>query len=236
MSDAERVRLGVILSAGGSAFAAAATIAAPFPLAFCVVTDRNCGAEARCQTLGIPVRRIIEPDRDKFSRAARSHFEQSGAAAVLLHFSRLVGADLFAGIPCYNVHPALLPAFPGMGAVKRAWSSGARFLGATLHVVDETVDMGPIIAQIVDPIPPGADLAWCQRLSFVQKTFLTLVFFELMVDERLRLTCGGPASSPRHLSGTKQADPVLTNEILVSGFQAFKINVEHEMVCPALPL
>jgi phosphoribosylglycinamide formyltransferase-1 len=228
MANGKRTRVGVILSAGGSAFAEAARIASSLRLDFCAVTDRECGAEARCRELAIPVTRIVEPDRNRFSRAANDHFAQFGAQAVLLHFSRLIGPELFRSIPCCNVHPSLLPAFPGMGSVKQAWASGARILGATLHVVDETVDGGRIIAQTADPIPTNADLAWCERLSFVQKTYLTLVLFELLSGERLRASAGGHSSA---LSGSRNAaspNPTLTSDVLIKGFESLRLNTVNQ--------
>jgi len=223
MANGKRTRLGVILSAGGSAFAEAAKIASTLRLDFCVVTDRECGAEARCGELAIPVTRIVEPDRNRFSRAANDHFAQFGAQAVLLHFSRLIGAELFRSIPCCNVHPSLLPAFPGMGSVKQAWSSGARILGATLHVVDETVDGGQIIAQTADPIPANADLAWCERLSFVQKTYLTLVLFEL-------LSATGHSSALPDSRNAAGANPTLTSDVLVKGFESLRLSTVNQEV------
>jgi phosphoribosylglycinamide formyltransferase-1 len=220
--------LGVILSAGGSAFAEAARIAAPLSLDFCVVTDRECGAEVRCRDLAIPVTRIVEPDKTRFSRAAYDHFSQFGAQAVLLHFSRLIGPELFARIPCCNVHPALLPAFPGLGSVKQAWSSGARFLGATLHFVDQTVDGGQIIAQAVDPLPPGSELAWCERLSFVQKTLMTLVMFELMIVDGLQTTPIGYSFPLRDDPHAACANPTLTNPALIEQFAALKTSLESD--------
>ena len=235
MSNGKKTRLGVILSAGGSAFAEAARIAAALELDFRVVTDRECGAEARCRELGIPVTRIVEPDRTRFSRSASDHFAQFGAEAVLLHFSRLIGPELFRRIPCCNVHPGLLPAFPGIGSVKQAWSSGARVLGATLHFVDETVDGGRIIAQTADPIPTNADLAWCERLSFVQKTYLTLVLFELLAGHRLRASATGHSFA---LDGSPNAAGVnlpLTSDVLVKGFESLKLSRVDHQATPVRP-
>jgi len=228
VSNGKKTRLGVILSAGGSAFAEAARIASTLRLDLCVVTDRECGAEARCRELAIPVTRIGEPDRARFSCAASGHFAQFGAEAVLLHFSRLIGPELFRSIPCCNVHPALLPAFPGMGAVKRAWSSGAGVLGATLHFVDETVDGGPIIAQTADPIPAGADLAWCERLSFVQKTYLTLVLFELLSGGGLCASATGHSSALAGFPNAACANPTLTSDVLVKGFESLRLSTVND--------
>ncbi len=222
MIAGKRARIGVILSAGGSAFAEAATIARALPIEFSVVTDRVCGAEARCRDLSIPVTRIVDADRTRFSVAARDHFRRAGTEVVLLHFSRLVGPELFRSMPSCNIHPALLPAFPGLGAVKQAWIAGARFLGATLHFVDETMDGGQIIAQKVDPIPIGADLAWCEHLSFVQKTYLTLLLFELMIQDRLRAENGSISFALRDCPSGIHANPALTDETLINGFEALR--------------
>jgi len=218
----KRNRLGVILSAGGSAFTEAAKIGASLPLDFCVVTDRECGAEERCRQLAIPVTRIAETDRRRFSCAAKEHFSRFGAELVLLHFSRLVCSELFLSLPCCNVHPSFLPAFPGFGAVKRAWSSGSRFLGATLHFVDDTVDMGPIVAQTIVPIPFNAELAWCERASFLQKIFLTLVLFELMISNRLRGVDQSYSFVLGDLPIEPYASPALTMAPMLEGFRAFQ--------------
>jgi phosphoribosylglycinamide formyltransferase 1 len=51
------------------------------------------------------------------------------------------------GGPILNVHPSLLPAFPGLGAQRQAWEHGVKVAGATVHLVDEALDSGPIVAQ-----------------------------------------------------------------------------------------
>ncbi|MEW5763374.1 MAG: phosphoribosylglycinamide formyltransferase [Acidobacteriota bacterium] len=58
-----------------------------------------------------------------------------------------------------NIHPALLPAFPGLHVQKAALDHGVRFSGCTVHLVDEKVDHGPILLQAVVPILPGDDEA-----------------------------------------------------------------------------
>ena len=58
-----------------------------------------------------------------------------------------------------NVHPALLPAFPGIGAVEQALAYGVKVFGVTVHFVDEGVDTGPIIAQRALELPDATDAA-----------------------------------------------------------------------------
>jgi folate-dependent phosphoribosylglycinamide formyltransferase PurN len=54
-----------------------------------------------------------------------------------------------------NIHPSILPSFPGAHAIKDAFEAGAELTGVTIHIVDELVDHGPIIAQEEVPILPG---------------------------------------------------------------------------------
>lgn len=61
-----------------------------------------------------------------------------------------------------NIHPALLPAFPGVHAQKQAFDYGVRWTGATVHFVDDGTDTGPIVLQAVVPVLPDDDL---ERLS-----------------------------------------------------------------------
>jgi phosphoribosylglycinamide formyltransferase-1 len=64
-----------------------------------------------------------------------------------------------------NIHPALLPAFPGLHVQRKALDHGARFSGCTVHIVDEEVDHGPILLQAVVPILPGdSEESLCARI------------------------------------------------------------------------
>ena len=85
-----------------------------------------------------------------------------------------------------NVHPSLLPAFPGTSAVADALAAGARETGVTVHEVDEGIDTGPILAQEPVAILPGdtADVL-LERLHAVEHRLLPRVARQL-VDERLR--------------------------------------------------
>lgn len=77
---------------------------------------------------------------------------------VLAGFMRILPASVVRALPgkIINIHPSLLPAFPGAHAVRDALAAGATVTGATIHVVDEGVDTGPIIRQTEVAIPAGA--------------------------------------------------------------------------------
>jgi phosphoribosylglycinamide formyltransferase-1 len=75
----------------------------------------------------------------------------------LAGFMRLLSPVLVRAFPgrIVNVHPALLPAFPGLDAQRQAWEHGAKVSGATIHLVDEGLDSGPIVAQEAVPVLSG---------------------------------------------------------------------------------
>jgi phosphoribosylglycinamide formyltransferase-1 len=90
------------------------------------------------------------PDRDERDRALADWIEGRGARLVVLAgFMELLGADFIGRFrnAIVNVHPALLPAFPGVRAIEQALEYGVKVAGVTVHFVDEGVDSGPIILQ-----------------------------------------------------------------------------------------
>jgi phosphoribosylglycinamide formyltransferase-1 len=72
----------------------------------------------------------------------------------LAGFMRLLSPVFVRAFPgrVVNIHPALLPAFPGLDAQRQAWEHGAKVSGATVHIVDEGLDSGPIVAQEAVPV------------------------------------------------------------------------------------
>ncbi|MFO6463582.1 phosphoribosylglycinamide formyltransferase [Jannaschia sp. KMU-145] len=172
------MKVGFLLSAGGAAFARAAELSGwPAPRFF-VLTDRACGAEDKADALGIGRARIDGASRAALSEAAAERFRDEGCDVVVLHYARLVGPELFDRMPVVNVHPALLPAFPGLDGVGDAARAGTRIQGATLHVVDAGMDTGPILAQTAAAVPRRADAAWREALAYRQKVVVTLALLD----------------------------------------------------------
>lgn len=84
--------------------------------------------------------------------------ESSGAKGVVLAgFMRILAPSFVERFPnrILNIHPSLLPAFPGAHAVEHALEHGVKVTGVTVHLVDEGVDSGPIVAQAPVPVNPG---------------------------------------------------------------------------------
>ena len=119
-----------------------------------VASDRSdARALERARSAGIPTRAF--PEREATGRQARdaamaAWLGESGVELVVLAgYMRLLSAEFLGVFPerVINVHPALLPAFPGVRAIEQALDYGVKVFGVTVHYVDEGVDSGPIIAQ-----------------------------------------------------------------------------------------
>lgn len=175
------LRLGVLASGGGTNLQAIldATGAAGrprgFPAEVAVVISNvpGAGALARAEAAGVPAELLPSkgaPDRDTYDRALVARLRAHGVELVCLAgYMRLVRPaflSAFAASPetrgcprVVNVHPGLLPSFPGLQAHRQCLAYGARFAGCTVHFVDEGTDTGPVIAQAVVPVLPEDDEA-----------------------------------------------------------------------------
>ena len=126
-----------------------------------VIADVDCAALGMAQAAGISTQ-VIHHNGDR-SRFTSEVLQAAGAAQalVLAGFMRILGPEAVARFPnrIVNIHPSLLPAFPGLDAVSQALAAGVKVTGVTVHFVDEQVDHGPIIAQRAVPVLPGDDEA-----------------------------------------------------------------------------
>ncbi|HEY7585870.1 MAG TPA: phosphoribosylglycinamide formyltransferase [Candidatus Deferrimicrobiaceae bacterium] len=115
----------------------------------------------RARNHGIPTEVVSHRDfsgREEFDRRLVEIIRQSGAEAVCLAgFMRVLTPVFVRAFPnrILNIHPALLPSFPGTHGPKQALDYGVRFSGCTVHFLDEGVDTGPIIVQAVVPVYDG---------------------------------------------------------------------------------
>jgi phosphoribosylglycinamide formyltransferase-1 len=158
------VRVGVLASGRGSNFAALAAASAAGTLGadiVCLVTDNpSAAAIATAVTHGIPVV-VIEPGarRARLSPDAEAHIvaalrDRQVNLVCLAGFMRIVGPVLLAAYPraILNIHPSLLPSFPGLDAPAQAVAHGVKVSGCTVHYVDAGVDSGPIVLQAAVPV------------------------------------------------------------------------------------
>lgn len=150
-------RLGVLLSGRGSNFVALADAArrGELPAEVVVALSDRPGAAGldRAAERGIPAQVIPHrsfPGRGEHEQAVAAALREAGVDWVCLAgYLRLLTPAFIAAFPrrILNVHPSLLPAFPGLDAQRQAWDYGVRVAGCTVHLVDEGLDSGPIVVQ-----------------------------------------------------------------------------------------
>jgi len=149
--------LAVLASGQGSNFEALALAAERGALGgriAVLASDRaDAPALARARRLGVATvlppagaRRTRLDDERAWVAALQ---ERSVDTVVLAGFMRRLHAPFLAAFPdrILNIHPSLLPAFPGLDAIRQAWEHGVRVTGCTVHMVDDSLDGGPIVAQ-----------------------------------------------------------------------------------------
>lgn len=151
-----KARLGVLLSGRGSNFVAIAEAAArgelPAEIAVVIANQPGAAGLERARERGIPA--LLLPHQGK----KRAEHEAELLAALRRHrvewvclagYLRIVGPALVGAFPqrMVNIHPSLLPAFPGLDAQRQAFEHGVKVSGCTVHLVDAGLDTGPIVVQ-----------------------------------------------------------------------------------------
>jgi phosphoribosylglycinamide formyltransferase 1 len=134
-------------------------------------------------------------DRSDRDRVMADWIESSGAALVVLAgYMQLLTpgfVERFAN-RIVNVHPALLPAFPGLDAIGQALRYGVRITGVTVHFVDEGVDSGPILLQRPVPVPPDRDRDALEAAIHATEHALLPEAIRLIAAGRVRIDPGDP--------------------------------------------
>jgi phosphoribosylglycinamide formyltransferase-1 len=160
-------RLGILLSGRGSNFEAIADSVAAGRIPASIAVAISNRPEARgleiARSRGIPAAAIPSRglDREVYDRMLIEELRRHQVDLVCLAgFMRLLSASFLREFPMrlLNIHPSLLPAFPGLDAQHQALEHGVKISGCTVHFVDEHLDAGPIIVQAAVPVA-GDDTA-----------------------------------------------------------------------------
>ena len=176
-------RVAVGVSGSGSnlrALAAAASrgeLGAGIALVF---ADRDCAALAWAAEQGIDTALIPGGDDATLADTLKA---VEPDAIVLAGYMRLIGSEVLAAFPgrILNTHPSLLPAFPGAHAVRDALAHSVAITGCTVHLVDDALDGGPIVAQVPVPVLPDDDEATLhERIRAAEHELLPRVVAQLV--------------------------------------------------------
>jgi len=157
-----RPRIGVLISGRGSNLQSIidAIAARRLDATIAVVVSNRADAPGlqRARDAGVDAIHLSPrgyPDRAAYDRALSDLLLSRGVSLVCLAgFMRLVGRPLLDAFPnrILNIHPSLLPSFPGLDAQRQALAHGVRVTGATVHLVNAELDAGPIVLQAAVPV------------------------------------------------------------------------------------
>jgi len=159
-----------------------------------VVSDRReAGALERARARGVPAVWVdpgAHPDRASFDRAVLAELRAHDVGVVAMAgFMRILGPELVRAYEgrILNLHPALLPAFPGAHGVRDALAWGVKVTGVTVHLVDEELDHGPIVAQEAVPVLPDDDPASLEERIHEAEHRMYPKALRALVEGRLRI-------------------------------------------------
>jgi phosphoribosylglycinamide formyltransferase-1 len=205
-------RIGILGSGKGSNMVAIAEACTrgtiPAQIAMVISDVPDAGILSHAASFGLPARHI-PPGRfrtklDETSEPAYvAALQEAGVELVLLAgFMRILKGGLLRAFPqkVVNIHPSLLPAFPGIQSWKQALDYGVKFTGCTVHFVDEGVDTGAIIAQRVVPVLENDTPASLhERIQQQERTVypeVAAAFARGQISVRGRQTCWQDAGTP----------------------------------------
>jgi phosphoribosylglycinamide formyltransferase 1 len=191
------MRLGVLISGRGSNLQALidGCVDPTYPAEVAIVVSNRADAAglARAATAGIPSTVIPRGDRVSFAAEADALLREHRVDLVCLAgFMRILDSGFVEAWRdrMVNIHPSLLPTFPGLHAQRQALAAGVRFTGCTVHFVRPEIDTGPIIAQAVVPVlPDDNEVSLAARILAAEHRLYPLAV-RLIAEGRTRLVAG----------------------------------------------
>ncbi|MEW6431907.1 MAG: phosphoribosylglycinamide formyltransferase [Myxococcota bacterium] len=191
------MRVGVLASGSGSNFQALVDAlnvpGSPAEVAVLVCNVAGARVLDRARAAGVAAVLMVHrrwPNREAYDAAVADELARHGVDLICLAgYMRLVSPTFLKRFPgkVINLHPALLPSFPGLNAVRQALAAGVKVTGCTVHFVDEGTDTGPIIAQAAVPVLPNDDEASLGARIHEQEHRLFPTVVKAIAEGRVRL-------------------------------------------------
>jgi phosphoribosylglycinamide formyltransferase-1 len=195
------IALGVLVSGGGTNLQAIldAIEREKLDASVRVVLSNKAGAgglerAARAKIPSVVVDHKAHTSREAFDQAVVDALRAYGVEwVVLAGFMRIVTPVLLSAFPMrvVNIHPALLPSFPGIDAQRQAFEHGVRVTGCTVHLVDSGTDTGPILAQRAVPVLEGDDVESLKARILIAEHELLPEVLQWIADGRVNVEAEG---------------------------------------------
>lgn len=181
------MNIGIIASSNGSVFKTcfeALEKVTRKKFNFYVILDRETDLIEYCRAKNISYEIIFENDNATFCNKASELFFKNNIQIVVLFFLRLVTKNIYSKFYTVNLHPSLLPAYRGFNAIENAYNDNCKFIGATLHKVDKSIDGGKILIQCNNAIRPHDEINDLNKISYLQKVLLLMIFFDYISNDK----------------------------------------------------
>jgi phosphoribosylglycinamide formyltransferase 1 len=180
--------IGVLVSGNGSNLQA--LLDAGLPISAVASNRNDAHALVRARSAGVPAATFsmdCHADREERDLVMATWLEEHGVESVVLAgYMHLLTPPFLARFPerIVNVHPSLLPAFPGAHAIDDALAAGVETTGVTIHLVDEGLDTGQVLHQEAVPVEPRATLE--ERIHAVEHRLLPRIVAGLIAPAAAR--------------------------------------------------
>lgn len=183
-------RFGILASTGGAVMGK--LIESPWFLSqlALVAVDRPCGALERASAAGLPVALCTSEDAAAREVLLADAFARHEVEHVFVFYTRMLRHDLlqrYAG-RLWNLHPSLLPAFPGGHGFEHSFAACVPVLGATLHAIDAGLDTGPVLMQSAFARTEAMTIAHARHEVFTQHVGMTLQAARWLAAGRVSVT------------------------------------------------
>ncbi len=184
--------IGVLVSGSGTNLQA--LIDAGLPVGAVASNRKEAYALMRARTASIPTAVFAldcHADREERDLVMATWLEEHDVELVVLAgYMHLLTRPFLARFPqrVVNVHPSLLPAFPGAHPIEDALAAGAETTGVTVHLVDDGIDTGPVLRQVAVAVEPRTTLE--ERIHAVEHRLLPAVVAELLAPASIGSTAG----------------------------------------------
>lgn len=201
------LKLGILVSGSGTNLQSIldAIKSGALDAEICIVISNVPGVRAleRAKLAGVPHKVLSHrdhPSREAFDQALVDELKHAGVEWVALAgFMRVLTRTFLSAYErrIINIHPALLPAFPGTHAQKQAFDYGVKVAGCTVHFIDDGVDTGPIIAQRVVPVLDDDDEHRLSKRILQQEHEVFVEVLQWIAAGRVQIVPGQTGSRPR---------------------------------------
>jgi phosphoribosylglycinamide formyltransferase-1 len=156
---------------------------------YSVISDRECPAIEKARLHEVRTDVIPEKNKERISELILEYLREHRADYVIAFFTKLFVGDLVTdyGDRIVNLHPSLLPSFKGMHGFDDAVRYGTRYVGSTIHFIDENMDEGRIILQTVLPVDTNVPISVIRHRVFEQQCRSLLQVVKWLEDGRIEV-------------------------------------------------